>query len=188
MNAPRIARLLVLPLLIACLAGAWGCSTHPLGSMAAPVTSVSNPTFINGQQAPNSAGLIGSLLGGLVRLVSNVVDGVVGGSVSNGNWQVVVPPGAFDGSGTISASVPSGQPAMVDLSISPAGLNHFDVPVQLTYKLRSLDELANSAIVWWDPSANVWREVPSTVDSTALTRTAALSHFSTYGCTSRAGW
>jgi hypothetical protein len=188
MKAPRIARLLVLPLLIACLAGAWGCSTHPLGSMAAPVTSVSNPTFINGQQAPSSEGLIGSLLGGLLRLVTRVVDGLVGGAVSNGNWQVVVPPGAYNGSGTVGISVPSSQPAMCDLSISPSSLNHFAVPVQLSYKLGSLDALANSAIVWWDPDARVWREVASTVDSTTLTRTAALSHFSTYGCVSRAGW
>ena len=188
MNAPRIARLLALPLLIACLAGAWGCSTHPLGSMGAPVTSVSNPTFINGQQAPNSAGLIGSLLGGLLRLVSGVVDGLVGGSVSNGNWQVVVPPGAFDGNGTVGISVPNAAPAMCDLSIAPASLNHFTVPVRLSYKLRSQDELANSAIVWWDPDGKVWREVPSTADPTTLTRTAALSHFSSYGCVSRAGW
>jgi hypothetical protein len=187
MKAPRITRLLVLPLLIAFLAGAWGCSTHPLGSMAAPVTSVQSPTFITGQPAPNSADLIGGLLGGLTPIASSV-DGLVGGGVSNGNWQVVVPPGAFAGSGTVGISVPGSQPAMCDLSISPPSFNRFTVPVQLSYKLRSLDELANSAIIWWDPNAQVWREVASTADSTTLTRTAALSHFSTYGCASRAGW
>jgi len=184
----RIARLILVPLMIAGLAGVWGCSTHPLGSMAAPVTTVSNPTFVGSAPGASSDGLIGSLLGGLLRLVGRVVDGLLGGSVSNGNWTVVIPPGAYTGSGTVSLSVPNAQPALCDISISPASLNGFDVPVQLSYKLRSLDELANSAIVWWDPEARLWRVIESTADSTTLTRTAPLLHFSQYGCVSRAGW
>ena len=75
-------------------------------------------------------------MGGLLRLVGRVVDGLLGGSVSNGNWQVVIPPGAYKGSGTVSLSVPNAQPALCDISISPASLNGFDVPVQLSYKVQ----------------------------------------------------
>lgn len=123
---------------------------------------------------------------------SAVVDGSVGATLRSGKWTLLVPPGAFSGRATISVTEvedAEGNPT-VDLSISDPSLNSFRVPVWLSHKSQGNDA---ASIYWWDPSAEVWREVPgvvrSVLDLLGVEVKAPLYHFSTYSVRGgKAGW
>ena len=61
----------------------------------------------------------------------------------------------------------------------------FKVPVTLSCTFKSATDAQRSDLYWWDPSAKVWRVVPSTL--LGSTRSALLWHFSKYSA-GRAGW
>jgi hypothetical protein len=127
------------------------------------------------------------VLSSLVRIVSSTVDGLLGGIVRNGDWTVTVPPGAYSGSGVVTIKVPNPDVRACDLSISPADLNAFSTPVTLTCKVQTLDQARTYVIQWWDPSAKRWVDLPTVRDTSKLTCSALLPHFSTYRC-GKAGW
>lgn len=167
-----------------------GCSGTPLS----PEPRSDQSSALSTAAAPSNSGLLGDVVSGtttvissLVKIVSGVVNGLLGGVVRNGDWTVTVPPGAYSGNGVVTIMVPDPSARACDLSIAPANLNQFSTPVSLTCKLQTLDQARTYVIQWWDPSANRWVDLPTTRDTTKLTCSALLPHFSIYRC-GKAGW
>jgi len=165
-----------------------GCSNSPL----APEQSIA-PTSAAGTSEANSS-ILGdaittttSTVVGTTSLVVSQTVGLLGGVVKCGDWTVTIPAGALSGIATVTVSVPDPTVPKVNLSVVPSLLNSFKVPVTLTCKLPTATDASTDVMYWWDPSAKVWRAIPSTANLTTYTRSAQLSHFSTYGC-GKAGW
>jgi predicted small lipoprotein YifL len=128
--------------------------------------------------------------------VSAVIDGEAGGQLQCGRFLLAVPPGAFQGEGTVSMSMADETVMIVDVEISPAELNDFDVPVKLCL-LTDGTGLAEEdlQIYWWDPDKSEWKAMGcdrDLSDDTTITGTAEgllthLSHFSRYSG-GKAGW
>ena len=128
--------------------------------------------------------------------VSAVIDGDVGGRLRCGRFLLAVPPGAFEGEGTISMSMPDSTIMVVDLEIDPAELNDFKQDVKLcmlTDGTRlSSDDLQ---IYWWNPKYSEWKAIQcdrDLTDDTSITGTTEgllshLTHFSRYSG-GKAGW
>src|SRR5262249_23516991 len=110
----------------------WGCSNLPTApNVGGGETS---PGFL--RVPTGAAGAFGSSGpgggGG-----SGVVDGERGGTVTNGRFQLRIPPGAFAGTATISIVVPDPAVLRCELGFSPASVNGFRAPVQLAVRYRS---------------------------------------------------
>ena len=184
------SRIVMLPML-ALLLLVVGCSGTPLS----PEQPSGQTSAVSTDPGASNSGLLGgvvntatNLLNALVKIVCTTVNGLLGGVVRNGDWTVTVPPGAYTGTGVITVTVSDPSVRKVDLSISPASLNNFQTPVTLTCKLQTLNQVQNYVIKWWDPSVSRWRDLPTTRDTTKLTVSATLPHFSTYSCGGKAGW
>lgn len=193
MKAP-LRRLIGIALLLAVTLGATvGC-----GKLTAPTNP--SPAATIAERNADSASLLGgvtSILSPLIRLIVQVLNvvGSVGGTLTNGRWQVTIPAGSINGSAQVSLGVPSLTSAACRLEIAPVSLNHFSQPVRLTADCRSVPsgELSGYVIFWYDPVAAAWTPVPgSTVDLVHKTVSAPLQHFSTYAVGprngGRAGW
>jgi len=128
--------------------------------------------------------------------VSADIDGAVGGRLQCGRFLLSVPPGAFEGKGTVSMSMADETVMIVDVEISPVELNAFDIPVKLCLLTdgTNLSE-EDLQIYWWDPAKSVWTAMGcdrDLSDDTAITGTTEglltnLSHFSRYSG-GKAGW
>lgn len=128
--------------------------------------------------------------------VSAMIDGDVGGRLRCGRFLLAVPPGAFDGKGTVSMSMPDSTVMVVDLEIAPAELNDFKEPMKLCL-LTDGTGLAEEdlQIYWWDPAGLDWKALGCdrdlsddiTVTGTAEGLLTDLSHFSRYSG-GKAGW
>lgn len=128
--------------------------------------------------------------------VSAVVDGAKGGTLRCGRFLLSIPPGAFEGEGTVSMSMPDSTVMVVDLEISPAERNDFDEPVKLCLLTdgTSLEE-DDLQIYWWDPERDDWKALgcdKDLSDDTEVTGASEgllthLSHFSRYSG-GKAGW
>jgi hypothetical protein len=127
------------------------------------------------------------LLSTTAKVVSGTVDGVLGGVIRNGDWTVKIPAGSFSGVGLVTVTVPDAGTRSCDLRIFPSSLNAFKVPVILSCRLQSKEEVAGYQIQWWDPSSKAWIAIPSKTSATTMTCDAPLPHFSTYRC-GKAGW
>lgn len=184
----------------------WGCSSLPTAPSVDSSAPGAAPSLVVQDNTPDLGGSGGissssgsslttdisalssgklALQSSTTQLASKLIDGAVGGEVSLGNWRVVIPAGAYVGVGTISVGIPDPTIRRCDLSISPASLNKFLVPVQLWCKFDSSLQAQTSYIYWWNPFKCVWTVVPST--AVLSSRVAPLSHFSTYQG-GRAGW
>lgn len=126
------------------------------------------------------------------KTTSAVVDGQRGATLTCAKWTLEIPAGAYNGTATITiAEVTAADgSATVDLTISDPSLNHFSRAVWLSHKDAGND---SKSIYWWDPSAQVWREVPgqlrSLFDALGWEIKAPLFHFSTYSVRGgKAGW
>jgi hypothetical protein len=124
---------------------------------------------------------------------SSSIDGALGGRVSCQRFTLDVPPGAFEGTATVTIHVPDVNVLRCDLSITPESANQFLVPVTLKADLADTDALdpSNLLPVWHDQDAGVWREVPGwSVAPTTLVIQGPLSHFSEYGIIfgTKGGW
>ncbi|HEV8128403.1 MAG TPA: hypothetical protein VGQ14_01975 [Candidatus Eisenbacteria bacterium] len=115
------------------------------------------------------------------------IDGAVGGALRCGRFVLKVPPGAFEGKGTVTMNVPDSEIAFVDLSISGVP-NQFKTGVALSYDPTGLNLTDPITIYWYDTATQDW------VDLHARTNllptgypTVLLSHFSPYGG-GKAGW
>lgn len=119
------------------------------------------------------------------------ISGDKGGTLTVGRFTLQVPAHAFSGTATVGIQVPDQAVLQCNLSISPAGANAFAVPVTLTsdYSGGNVVDPNTLVEVWFDGSAGLWRQVPgSSVDTTQQVVHAPLSHFSSYGVASKAGW
>ena len=169
-----------------------GCSGTP--TPLSPEPASGQASVVSTGAASSNSGLLGDVVSGtttvlssLLKIVSVTINGLLGGIVRNGDWTVTVPPGAYSGTGIVTIAIPDPSVRSCDLSISPASLNSFSTPVQLTCKLQTLDQVQTYVIQWWDPSAKQWVTLPTSRDTTKLTCSASLPHFSTYRC-GKAGW
>jgi len=169
--------------LIAALAALASCSGLP-----------TTPT--RSAQAPAGAGLIGTISSedgsppptNTSLITSKSINGRLGGIVTVGRWKVVVPTGAFVGTGVITISVPDTTVDQCNLSIAPAALNHFLEPVELRFLCGSMQEANLRDMRWWNPTTKTWVVIESWPNSDDVSRCAPLSHFSTYASGGKAGW
>ena len=128
--------------------------------------------------------------------VSAVIDGDVGGRLRCGRFLLAVPPGTFEGEGTISMSMPDSTLMVVDLEISPGELNDFKEDVQLCL-LTDGTRLTEGdlEIYWWNAKVSTWEAtgcnkdlsddaMATATDQGILTH---LTHFSRYSG-GKAGW
>jgi hypothetical protein len=190
-----------------------GCGTTP----TAPLVDAGPPVLVVGDDGAvtyRQAEVLDPLrdvLGDHPRAltVHETVEGRAGGWLQCGRFLLAIPAGAFDGTGTITMSMPDSTEMFVDLTIAPEELNHFAAPVLLSLKTTDAKVLADSlAIYWFDPSASKWVDVPTEKSLTAATDclttlnggidsgplssndsglSASLTHFSKYSA-GKAGW
>lgn len=203
----RIQRTLAILLLAAiAVIPAVGCmnlTTAPILSGNAPVsvTATAAATHATSGRVATNSGLLDGLIDPVVGVVTSTVDslgdivnsvtidGSVGGTLTNGRWQLNVPPDAVSGDATIGITVRNVTSSRCDLSITPVSKNYFDTPVTLTVDCPTVParQLRNYTIYWLDPSVGTWVQVDgASVDMTHRTVSAPLKHFSTY-CTGPAG-
>lgn len=185
-------RRLLLPVSIGLAAFlAAGCSELP----TEPALDLTGPAHVLSDRSPTSAAAR-SPVPPIATTASSAtlrLNGTKGGSVSAGQFTVVVPPGAFAGQATITVSQPDPGDLRVDLGIWPASKNSFAVPVTLIARLSRVTEaqVAGSQMRELDRSSGGWVAVSGqSVDAQAKTVRAPLAHFSSYRVEvpSRAGW
>ena len=188
----KFPRKVVLPIALALAVGlVVGCGQMPTAPTVTAQTAASSA-----QQGAQSDGLIGSLVGGLLNLIVRVLHivGSIGGSLSNGRWQVDIPAGAVNGDGTVTLATASSSSPDCQLGITPSTLNGFSKPVTLTANCSGVSStvLSTYVIYWYNPNTKVWEEVAgSKVDLARKVVTAPLMHFSQYAVGpsgGRAGW
>ena len=110
------------------------------------------------------------------------IKGQDGGTLSAGIFTVVIPPGAYEGSATITVSQPDPAQPVAVLSIHPNDKNAFAVPVTLTASLPDLEAawLMQSGMSEQD-NLGMWQAMSSAQpNSQTMTVSAPLAHFSTY--------
>ena len=110
------------------------------------------------------------------------IKGPEGGTLSAGIFTVVIPPGAVEGSATITVSQPDPSQPVAVLSIHPNDKNSFAVPVTLTATLPNLDAawLMKSGMSE-QSDLGTWQAMSSSqADAQTMTVSASLAHFSTY--------
>jgi hypothetical protein len=134
--------------------------------------------------------------------VSTEIDGAVGGRLICGPYVLTFPAGAFDGTGTVTMTLPDSTIMLCDLDVRPAELNAFLVPVDLALHTSGTDaDLDSLQVYWWDEEAAAWvdmgcqkstslerifsAEVGTTEPATGVR--LGLDHFSRYA-TGKAGW
>lgn len=183
----RFPRGLALSLTV--LLAAAGCSNLPTQPLA-PTQSESGAAVTNGQPAQVLGLLEGSKKSATTK---SAVIGILGGTVSVGDFTVVVPAGALTRTATITVSQPDLARPVVNLSIWPASANSFLLPVLLVANASRMDRslLSVAYMSYLNPATGKWETVPGcSVDLLNLTVTAPLSHFSTYRVSAdgKAGW
>lgn len=126
---------------------------------------------------------------GSLSTVTRVIDGALGGSVTNGRWTIRMAPGTFLGIGTVSLGVTSATAASCELGIAPASLNRFLVPATLVAQFPSGTNLKGAVIERFDPASGRWQAVTgSRVDAARGQVSAPLQHFSSYRVKGKSGW
>lgn len=138
-----------------------------------------------------------NLLGGVVRLVQNVVKLVLPGAettVSTSRWALAIHPGSLDQPKLIR--ITQANDGMLRADFGPEG-TQFGTPVDVTvsYAGTSLDPATRGHVrgmvpvfLWLNPATGKWVELPSTFDPATKTVHAQLHHFSSYAVGGRAGW
>jgi hypothetical protein len=116
--------------------------------------------------------------------VSQMIDGSLGGQVSNGRFTLLVPAGAFPGTRIITIATSAVDELQCELY--PEGLQ-FAVPATLAIDLTGtgLDEDPAATVLWYDPNTANWVDMNGALDVHSVR--AALPHFSIYRG-HRAGW
>lgn len=133
--------------------------------------------------------------------VAELVDGSIGAKMRCGRFYLMVPPGAFQGTGTVTMSMPDSTVMVCDLEIFPKELNGFHEPVELALCVNDTDASTDTLSMYWhDPDRNEWVDMgcdkdlsrhsemvgePFPVDARGIT--TQLRHFSKYSG-GKAGW
>ena len=90
---------------------------------------------------------------------------------------MTIPPGAFQGTKTITLQCASGN--QLEVVCLPEGLQ-FSIPVRLEMNVAGTEvDAANATIYWYDPTHNTWVDMHGTYQSGKHAVTAQLPHFST---------
>jgi hypothetical protein len=170
---------------LAVLLASAGCSNMPTAPLAPAVSSASG----TGEEPAQILGLFESSSSTTTRTKTI---GILGGTISAGDFTIVIPPAALTQTATVTVSQPDPTRPVVNLSISPASANKFLLPVLLTANARKMDRtlLSVACISYYNPSTGKWEDLASTVNLLGLTVSTPLWHFSTYRVTSggKAGW
>jgi hypothetical protein len=184
----RVSRHLALALAgVLCLAGCSNLPTKPQGlateSMATVAGGSSSEALSLDLQSTTTSTLT----------TTRTIVGLLGGTVSAGNFTVVIPPTAITGTALVTVTQPDRTRPVVQLSITPASANKFSLPVLLVANAKTMDPslLSVAYISYYNPSTGQWERVAnSSVSLLDLTVTAPLWHFSTYRVESggKAGW
>jgi hypothetical protein len=168
-----------------------GCSSLP----TSPPNRAGAAPAVLGFDPPESAPADEPATGAVRPVSSSVyVRAVRGGTVTAGDFSVVIPPLALTGDAIVTVCQPDPAKPEVKLSITPEERNGFRVPVTLFANCGDhLDRrlLSLSYMSWWNPAIGAWERVDhSSVSVLDLTVQAPLSHFSTYRVErdGRAGW
>jgi len=133
--------------------------------------------------------------------VSQEVDGSTGAKMRCGRFYLMIPPGTFDGRGTVTMSMEDSTVMVCDLNISPPELNQFHEPVKLALSINGTDASTDTlSIYWYDPTVRGWVDMVCDKDLSNNPETAAapyptnmcgvmteLRHFSRYSA-GKAGW
>ena len=181
-------------LLLGCLAlalGALGCSQSPTAPIvdrgsasaltASPVGDSPNLTPV---VAPTTTTVAGATS-------SKTINPLLGGTVSAGQFKVIIPPAALRQVATVTVCQPRLDQRQVELSINPPSANGFLLPVLLVANCSDMSPslLKLQTIWWWNPSTMRWEAVLGVqIDLLGKTLTAPLWHFSTYKVGGKAGW
>jgi hypothetical protein len=185
MSTPRRIEWQTALVLTALVLGA-GCSNMPTGprpgldSALAPDPSSAAPAGANPIPI-------------IPALGSKTIYGVLGGTVSAGDFTIVLPPLAVTGTATVTVFQPDRRKPVVELRISPASSNKFRAPVLLIANASPMDvlNLQGASISWFNPATGKWEPMAaSKVNLDSRTVLCPLSHFSTYRVESggKAGW
>ena len=187
---------LTFALSLAVLLAVAGCSDLPTKPQLGPEggsSATATDAAIATDVAP--AEVLGINLGGgtTSSTTKSMVIGVLGGTVSVGNFTVIVPPAALLQTATITVSQPDLAHPVVNLSISPASANRFLLPVLLVADAKPMNPslLSIASIGYYNPATGKWETVAgSAISLLDLTVTAPLWHFSTYRVQAggKAGW
>jgi hypothetical protein len=180
------------PLAPGSLAGGAGTDATVVESSGPPILTFASDGTATFTPAPMDAPredaheLLG-LLNSLLSTTFKVIDGLLGGTVTNGRYSVEIPAGAIDGSGKVSLVMVDPNKMIVDLSITPLSLNSFSVPVTLVADTRGLALTEPLTIYYYDPVQRKWIDLGATRDPNTGRLTVKLYHFSRYA-TGKAGW
>ena len=189
---------LIRPWMVAVAAGLVmaGCSTLPTAPVVGTDDGPSAAARSGATNDPN--GLLMNLTGSLVKgpasvTSSRTINGLLGGVVSAGNFQVIVPPLAIRGTAVVTVTQPDVSSPVVELRISPESANRFLLPVLLLADASRLSPelVAVSYLSWFNPATGQWERVPGgSVSVLNLTVQAPLWHFSNYRVErdGKAGW
>ncbi len=162
----------------------WGCSSVPTSPTITP-----EPSFV---KVPMPPGWALSASDDSPTEVSGVIDGALGGTLSHGRFQLVVPPGAFQGVATLTIRMPDPAEMGCELHITPEEANRFAVPVQLVADCSGAEGVDFSKLetLWFDEDARAWVLVRgSATDAVGGQIVTPLEHFSMYGVVEgKAGW
>lgn len=165
-----------------------GCSSLPTSPGDTPAGGTpSNTTDSTATDAPAATSPVVS------ASRSTYVRALLGGTVSAGNFHVVIPVGALSGDAIVTVRQPDVTKPVVELSITPEDRNRFLLPVLLVADAKTLDAslLSTSYLSWWNPDAAKWEACSGSAVSVAtLSIQAPLWHFSTYRVErdGKAGW
>lgn len=133
--------------------------------------------------------------------VAEQIDGTKGGKLKCGRFYLMVPPGAFEGFGTVTMSLADSTVMLCDLDIFPKELNNFHEPVQLVLCVNDTDAALDTLSMYWhDPDRDEWVDMVCDRDLSDNTEmvgapcpanmrgiTTQLRHFSRYSG-GKAGW
>lgn len=113
--------------------------------------------------------------------VTTAAIGPLGGVVTHGDHQLIVPAGALGATITISFSVPESDTLMFDLG--PHG-TQFNAPVTLVFEydnanLTGVNEAA-LRVGYYNENTGVWEPMPTTVDAANDVIISQTTHFSRY--------
>ena len=133
---------------------------------------------------------------------SAMVDGADGGKLRCGRFVLLLPPGAYNGTGTVTMTMPDSTVMIVELEISPADLNGFQKPIDLAITTTDVAVSPDSLqLYYYNPDVKEWQSLecdktleddprldedaePTTTTHGLMT---PLSHFSRYSA-GKAGW
>jgi hypothetical protein len=132
---------------------------------------------------------------------SVMMDGDVGGKMRCGRFVLLVPAGAFTGTGTVTMSMADSTVMIVDLAIEPADLNGFQKPIDLAITTTDISVSPESLqIYYYNPDSKEWLSLscdtaveddPRLMEEGVVTVTRGLltplMHFSKYSA-GKAGW